>query len=258
MSLRRSTSVVARLRILVVAVIATAATLIPSSPANAAPAPQGTYHLNSRYNSLIGDTRGWKIEWRVPNITNFSEAWGAVGTWYYDLEAGVYKHNNGWGVYYFADGDGTAGNNSNCDTQWGSGGICGGPLGGFGAGKKIYFRYQWCDANNVASLTGTRVCLHVDMEDGAGWRFLASDVRGTTEMYAHDIETFVGDYPKPQIPCTTGNATKMIQQQRRRTDGTWANIGGNWWNFENDPYGLYKYQNKNLGVTPSNWESCSA
>ncbi len=237
--------------------LVSAATVIPATRATAQsfPAPQGAYVMTTSYTGSIGDTRGWKIEWRTPTISNPGEAWGAIGTWYYNLEAGLYRSPNGWYVYYFGDDNGLTGNHPSCNQMWGSGGTCGNSLAGFGAGKKVYFKYEWCTLNKTASVTGNYLCLYVDMENGAGWEFLAQDTRSTVEMYAHDVETFepVG-YPRPRIPCNN-IPTKMIQQQRKRTDGTWANLGGNWWNFY-DGTTNYKFQNVNTGTTPSNWESC--
>lgn len=237
--------------------VAVAATVLPAVEASAQswPEPQGSYVMTTTYTGSISDTRGWKIEWRTPTVSNPGEAWGAIGTWYYNLEAGLYRSPSGWSVYYFGDDNGLDGNHPSCARTWASGGGCGGSLGGFGAGKRVYFKYEWCTLNKTGSLTGNYLCLYVDMENGAGWEFLAQDTRGTAEMYAHDMETFepIG-YPRMMVPCSN-IPTKMIQQQRKRTDGTWANLGGAWWTF-GDYTSNYKFQNISTGVTPSHWESC--
>ncbi|WP_437967938.1 hypothetical protein WMF04_00965 [Sorangium sp. So ce260] len=218
---------------------------------------RGTYDLTSTYTGTVGDTRGWLIEWQVPELLNESTAWTAVGQWYYNLESGIYHSPDGWFVYYFGDDNGVTGNHSSCNTQWGSGGTCGGSLGGLVPGQQVVFKYEWCTPERVASVTGTQLCLYVDMKDSAGWQFLAQDARTTVEMYAHDIEHFrdVGpQYPEPQVSCEA--PIKMLRQQLKTTSGVWQNMSGasTWSFYDADPY---VYQNKNLSASPSTWEACT-
>ncbi|WP_437720001.1 hypothetical protein [Sorangium sp. So ce861] len=223
----------------------------------------GSYHLTSTYTGNVGDTRGWLIEWEVPELVNESEAWGVVGQWYYNLESGIYHTPDGWFVYYFGDDNGTTGNHPSCDGQWTDngvpiGGICGlgGTLTELQAGDQVVFKYEWCTSARVADVNGSLLCLYVDMKDGAGWQFLAQDARTTVEMYAHDIEHFrdVGPaYREPQISCDA--PIKMLRQQLKTTSGTWQNMSGSsTWSFYNAP--PYVYQNKNLSASPSTWEAC--
>ncbi|WP_437604763.1 hypothetical protein WMF20_26550 [Sorangium sp. So ce834] len=217
----------------------------------------GTYDLTSSYTGTVGDTRGWLIEWEVPEFLNESTAWGVVGQWYYNLESGIYHTPDGWFVYYFGDDDGVTGNHSSCNTQWGSGGTCGGSLSGLQPGDQVVFKYEWCTSARVADVNGSLLCLYVDMKDGAGWQFLAQDTRTTVEMYAHDIEHFrdVGpQYAEPHISCDA--PIKMLRQQLKTTSGVWQNMSGSsTWSFHNAP--PYVYQNKNLSASPSTWEACS-
>ncbi|WP_437774147.1 hypothetical protein [Sorangium sp. So ce1097] len=217
----------------------------------------GSYHLTSSYTGNVGDTRGWLIEWEVPELVNESTAWTAVGQWYYNLESGIYHTPDGWFVYYFGDNNGVTGNHSSCNTQWGSGGTCGGSLSGLQPGDQVVFKYEWCTEGRVADVSGSLLCLYVDMKDGAGWQFLAQDERGTVEMYAHDIEHFrdVGpQYPEPRVSCDA--PIKMLRQELKTTSGTWQTMSGaSTWSFYNAP--PYIYQNKNLSASPSTWEACT-
>ncbi|WP_437597691.1 hypothetical protein [Sorangium sp. So ce590] len=216
----------------------------------------GTYDLSSSYTGTIGDTRGWLIEWEVPALLNESTAWTVVGQWYYNLESGIYHSPDGWFVYYFGDDNGVTGNHSSCNNQWGSGGTCGGSLGDLEPGQQVVFKYEWCTPERVASVTGTQLCLYVDMKDGDGWQFLAQDERTTVEMYTHDVEHFrdVGtQYTEPQISCSA--PIKMVRQQLKTTAGVWQNMSGaSTWSFHDEP--PYVYQNKNLSASPSTWEAC--
>lgn len=219
---------------------------------------RGTYDLTSSYTGTVGDTRGWLIEWQVPQLLNESTAWTAVGQWYYNLESGIYHSPDGWFIYYFGDDNGVTGNHSSCNTQWGSGGTCGGSLGNLQPGQQVVFKYEWCTPERVASVTGAQLCLYVDMKDGAGWQFLAQDARTTVEMYAHDIEHFadVGpQYPQPQVSCQA--PIKMLRQQVKTTSGVWQNMSGaSTWSFHDAA--PYVYQNKNLSASPSTWEACTS
>ncbi|KYF55338.1 hypothetical protein [Sorangium sp. So ce854] len=219
---------------------------------------RGSYDLTSSYTGNIGDTRGWLIEWEVPELVNESTAWTAVGQWYYNLESGIYHSPDGWFVYYFGDDNGVTGNHSSCNTQWGSGGTCGNSLSGLQPGDQVVFKYEWCTAERVADVSGSLLCLYVDMKDGAGWQFLAQDARGTVEMYAHDIEHFrdVGpQYPEPRVSCDA--PIKMLRQQLKTTSGTWQDMSGaSTWSFYDAP--PYIYQNKNLSASPSTWEACTS
>jgi hypothetical protein len=214
----------------------------------------GHYDLTSSYTGNIADTRGWIIEWRIPQLLN-PDAVGVVGQWYYNLESGVYHTGDGWFVYYFGDDNGLTGNEPSCNSQWGSGGTCGGVFSNLQAGQQLVFKYEWCTPAHVASVTGTQLCLYVDLKDGTGYRFLAEDARSTVEMYAHDIEHFVDDgLPTPQIPCSA--PTKMVRQQRKTTSGSWVNMtGASTWSF--NQVSPYVYQNKQLTTSPASWESCS-
>ncbi|WP_437620182.1 hypothetical protein [Sorangium sp. So ce1151] len=216
----------------------------------------GSYHLKSSYTGNVGDTRGWLVEWKVPALLNASTAWGAVGQWYYNLESGIYHSPDGWFVYYYGDNDGLTGNHSSCNTQWPSGGTCGGSLGNLQPGQQVIFKYEWCTPERVASVTGTQLCLYVDMKDGAGYQFLAQDARSTVEMYAHDVEHFRDEglnYTEPAISCAS--PIKMVRQQLKTTSGVWQDMSGaSTWSFYNEP--PYVYQNKNLSASPSTWEAC--
>ncbi|WP_437590922.1 hypothetical protein [Sorangium sp. So ce1000] len=218
---------------------------------------RGTYDLTSSYTGNVDDTRGWLVEWQVPELLNESTAWTAVGQWYYNLESGIYHSPDGWFVYYFGDDNGVTGNHPNCNTQWGSGGTCGGSLGDLQPGQQVVFKYEWCTPERTASVTGSQLCLYVDMKDGAGWQFLAQDARSTVEMYAHDVEHFRGvgpAYPEPQISCEA--PIKMIRQQLKTTSGVWQDMSGaSTWSFHDAT--PYVYQNKNLSASPSTWEACT-
>jgi hypothetical protein len=214
----------------------------------------GHYDLVSSYTGSIPETRGWIIEWRIPQLLNPNDAVGVVGQWYYNLESGVYHTGDGWFVYYFGDDNGLAGNEPNCNSMWGSGGTCGGVFSNLQAGQQLIFKYEWCTSSHAASVNGTQLCLYVDLKDGSGYRFLAEDARTTVEMYAHDIEHFASDgFVTPQVSCSA--PTRMVRQQRKTTSGSWVNMSGaNTWSFsEVSPY---VYQNKQLTASPASWESC--
>ncbi|MEW9534100.1 hypothetical protein [Microbispora sp. NPDC049125] len=254
-----------RVRWLLAALVVAAVTMIDATPASAVPHPppsgmstQGYYALNARYNGTIGNTRGWSITWKVPALNNDSTAWGAVGTWYYGLEAGIYHGPGSWSVYYYGDENGTVGNNPLCDTSgWGVGATCSGVMTNLPAGKELVFTYEWCDSNHSANVNGTLVCVFVDLKDGVGKRFLGDDLRDTVEMYSHDIEDFSDSgpaYPVPSISCT--QPTIMKAQSVKSTSGTWTTMTGSLWNFE-DTSPIYKFQNQNLSVNPATWQSCT-
>ncbi len=214
----------------------------------------GSYDLMSSYTGSIADTRGWLIEWRIPQISP-ADAVGVVGQWYYNLESGIYHTGDGWFVYYFGDDNGLAGNEPSCGTEWTSGGICTGVFANLQPGQQLVFKYEWCTTSHVASVNGTQLCLYVDLKDGHGYRFLAEDSRSTVEMYTHDIEHFATDgYVKPQISCSA--ATKMVRQQRKTTSGSWVNMtGASTWSFS--AVAPYVFQNQKLTTSPASWESCS-
>ncbi|MFE0028343.1 hypothetical protein [Amycolatopsis sp. NPDC059021] len=242
-----------RIRLLFALVAATL--LAVAVPATAAPSPnpakpygvEGLYLLNSRYNGDIGATRGWQVTWKVPAVSNGKDAWGAVGEWYYNLESGIYYNNDvGWAVYFFGDDNGLE-NNPDCTPTWSTGSICRG-LSHLAVGKQLTFTYEYCKSDS-------QICLYVDLQDGKGRRFLASDKRSTVEMYAHDIETFAdGNRVEPKIPCD--KPTKMVKQSVKGTDGKWTTLTGNKWKFE-DTSPRYQFRNVKTSANPANWESCS-
>src|SRR6185369_8324618 len=78
----------------------------------------GSYDLMSSYAGNIADTRGWLVEWRIPQLVGPTDAVAVVGQWYYNLESGVYHTGDGWFVYYFGDDNGLTGNEPSCDSQW--------------------------------------------------------------------------------------------------------------------------------------------
>jgi hypothetical protein len=218
---------------------------------------QGSYDLVSRY--LNPDSaRGWTIEWKIPQLLNPASAWAVIGQWYNNLESGVYYNGSGWDVYYFGDDNGLAGNEASCDAQWGSGGICHGIFSNLQPGSQVVFKYEFCNAAHVASVSGTQNCLYVDLKDGVGYRFLAEDTNVRpegAEMYAHDIENFRDlGYVVPQVSCA--NPTKMVRQQIKNAAGSWVTLtGASNWSFQ--PLSPYKFQNQKLSASPATWESCS-
>jgi hypothetical protein len=248
-------------------VVATPAQAVPHPPPTG-PTTYGLYLLNSRYTGDITATRGWRTTWTVPQVNNPTTAWGAIGSWYYNLESGVYRSPDGWFVYYYDDNDGVSENNPLCDTvQWGSGGLCTGALGPLAAGTRVSFTYERCNANRTPNLNGVKICLYVNMNDGAGDRFLAADSWQykfpgdtqlmTPELYSHDIETFTDSGPQyapPQIPC--GSPTVLSGQQYKNTSGTWVPMTGSVWDFE-DTTPDYEYRNVNTAAAPTRWESCT-
>ena len=253
-----------RLMLFVVAVLAV---LIPvGQPAAAVPPPpspdigtQGWYHLQSEYKGRIDDVKGWSVTWQVPQFNNGTQAWGAVGQWFNNLETGIYyTPHEGWWVYYYADDDGLAGNNSGCTVSWTVGGHCHGAMENLVAGQQLTFTFQWCDTNHVVNVNGTKVCAWVNMNDGVGDRFLAGDTppAGNREMYAHDVETF-GDsrLVEPVIPC--GRPVVMAGQRIKNAAGQWSTLTGDKWNFH-DTNPSYEFTNVNTGANPARWESCSS
>lgn len=227
---------------------------------------RGSYDLTSSYTGNIADTRGWIIEWEVPELLNESTAWTAVGQWYYNLESGFYHTPDGWFIYYYGDDNGTTGNHPSCNEIWTNadgdpiGGLCdlGGSLPELQAGDQVVFKYEWCTPERVASVDGSQLCVYVDVKDGSGWQFLAQDARSTVEMYAHDIEHFadVGpQYPEPKVSCEA--PIKMLRQELKTTAGVWQTMtGASTWSFYDAA--PYIYQNKNLTASPATWEACTA
>lgn len=234
----------------------------PASQPNMPP-PQGDYVITSNYASDIRSTRGWKVNWRVPSLTNPEHAWGATGQWYYNLESGIYRSpQGGWQVYYFGDDNGTDGNACPPSAEWRTGGVCGGDLGGFQAGEIVKFKYTYCDSTHKATVRGDRLCVYVDVpEDNITWRFLAEDARVNAdgsavkvEMYAHDIEVFDPQtHPHMRIPCT--ESVRMMRQEVKRLDGSWKVLTGNKWTLS-DRTSEYKFYDKKLMATPASWGAC--
>ncbi|MGK3990137.1 hypothetical protein WME99_44245 [Sorangium sp. So ce136] len=220
----------------------------------------GTYDLTSSYTGNVEQTRGWIIEWEVPLLLNASQAWTAVGQWYFNLESGIYHNpSDGWSVYYFADDNGITGNHPSCALgTWAGGSLCGGALSSLQPGQRVAFKYEWCTAARVADVNGAQICLYVDMKDGSGWQFLAQDARSTVEMYAHDIEHFRDEgpqYPEPQVSCEA--PIKMLRQEVKTTSGAWQTMTGtSTWSFHDAA--PYVYQNKNLTASPATWEACTS
>src|SRR5262249_26300043 len=147
------------------------------------------------------------------------------------LESGIwYSPEGGWSVYYYGDDNGLTGNPAECNQLWPSGGTCGGAFSNLAPGRKLKFKYEWCTTAHVASVNGTQACLYVDMEDGAGYRFLAEDSRTnpdgsmSVEMYTHDVEWWPSTPDRPAISCT--NPTRMLGQTRKTTSGSWVNMTG--------------------------------
>lgn len=233
--------------------------------ANASPAEPdvgadtlGLYLLNSRNTVDPEATRGWEIQWEVPELTNPDEARGAIGQWYFNLESGIYRTaDNGWAVYYFGDDNGLEENPPECSDTWDTGGICtGAPLNQLEPGQQVGFKYEWCDADHSANVDGEQICVYADMHDDEGWRFLAADARSTVEIYAHDVETFGdSDQPEPIISCD--RPTRMLGQKLWNPDGNWTSLtGADAWKFE-DESPSYQYQNTDTDADPATWESCS-
>ncbi len=245
--------------------VASPALAVPPDPTG--PVVLGTYSQKAAYNGDIQATRGWKVSWEIPVLTNANQAWAAVGQWYFGFESGIYYNpGDGWWVYYYGDQDGLTGNNSSCDPAWNNeGGHCRGAMENLSPGDQVTFTYQWCNASGVVDLSGQYNCIWVDMHDGVGNRFLAKEYRlnQTVEMYTHDVETF-GDvdpvvYAEPIIPCNA--PVRMLGQQRKNSSGTWITMTGSQWVFENNspppPRAQYQFQNVNLSASPATWEACS-
>jgi hypothetical protein len=166
----------------------------------------GVYDLQSTYNLRVQDTRGWLIEWKLAQVVNRYDNTNLVpGSWYYNLEIGIYGGWGGFGVYYFGDDNGVAGNEAKCPLVWDSGGICGQEFTNLSAGRKVTLKYEWCNPDRTASVNGPQLCAWVDLQDEKGWRFLAMDARSATaEMYSHDVEHFTDQGGLlPQVSCKT-------------------------------------------------------
>jgi len=219
--------------------------------------PYGSYDLRSHY-TKPSEPRGWIIEWEVPELLNPNTAVGVVGQWYNNFESGIYYIGGRWYVYYYGDNNGLAGNEPSCNSIWESGGTCDGIFSDFQPGQRVVFKYEFCTPDHAPSVDGTQNCLYVDLNDGAGFRFLAEDTNvrpDGAEMYAHDIEHFRSEgYVMPQISCAA--PTKMVRQEVKNTDGSWTTLSGadHWTFFSTSPY---KFQNQQLDTTPATWETCS-
>ncbi|WP_437947472.1 PA14 domain-containing protein [Sorangium sp. So ce296] len=224
----------------------------------------GSYDLTSSYTGNVGDTRGWIVEWEVPELLNESTAWTAVGQWYNNLESGIYHYPPGWFVYYFADDNGVTGNHPSCAYDWHNletgvpiGGTCG--LGGdlieLQPGQHVAFKYESCTTERVADVNGSQICLYVDVNDGKGWQFLAEDDPGNIEMYTHDVEHWASEgQVTPEIPCDA--PIKMLRQEVKTTAGTWQPLSGaSTWSF--NQFTPYAYQNRSLTTSPATWEACT-
>jgi hypothetical protein len=218
----------------------------------------GSYDLVARYQTPT-NARGWIVEWKIPQLLNPTTSQPVIGQWYNNFESGIYYNGStGWDVYYFGDDNGLTGNEPNCDSIWGSGGICHGVFSNLQPGRQIVFKYEYCTTAHVPSVTGTQNCLYVDLKDGAGYRFLAEDTNVRPEgpeMYTHDIENFRDlGATLPQVSCSA--PTKMVRQQIKNSSGSWVNLtGASTWSFET--VSPYKYMNQNLSASPASWESCS-
>jgi hypothetical protein len=215
----------------------------------------GHYDLSASYAGDISATRGWIVEWQIPDVLN-SNAWGAVGEWYYNLESGVYRSGGGFFIYFFDDNNGYDAMPADCHPIWGSGGWCDGSLGPLPPGSRVQFKYEKCSGKHTPDLNGDQICLSFDREDGMGWRFLAQDIPTTVEMYTHDIEWW-DDYPeavKPVIPCSS--PTRMLHQEVEDANGRWNVLSGasNWKFAETAPF---HFINKDLDAYPASWESCT-
>ncbi len=219
-----------------------------------AQARDATYDLRSIVSDpLRADSRGWEVEWQIPQIAN-QQAAGTLGQWYWNLESGLYHTGDGWFVYYFGDDNGLTGADPNCDTQWVSGGICHGIYSNLQPGQRVLFHYEYCTASHVASVNGTQLCLYVDLEDGAGLRFLAEDDRTTNEMYTHDIENFDA-VNRMGVSCSS--PAKMVKQRRETSGGTWLNMtGASTWRLESNS-STDRFENIQLAANPATWDSCT-
>lgn len=243
------------------------AVIAPAASASAVPHPppppgtittQGVYSMTTRYTGDLNQVRAWQISWTVPGLTNGSSAWGAVGQWFSNLEAGVYyTAHEGWWVYYYGDDNGHAGNNPECFQSWGSGGHCLGAMANLAPGQRVTFVYQYCDANRRFNANGAEICVFVNMNDGVGNRFLAADFPRSEgpEMYAHDIETFADSgIPEPVVSCA--QPVRMLGQRVRLNGGGWTNLTGAKWEHR-DVSPLYEFRNINLSANPATWQTCS-
>ena len=241
----------------------------PAAPASAVPHPppppgtvttQGLYHVKAEYgNTNLNSVRAWQISWTVPEFTN--NAWGVVGQWFSNLEAGVYHTDTeGWWVYYYGDDNGHTGNNPDCFESWGSGGHCQGWGANLPVGKQVTFTYEYCNANKTFNANGTLICLYVNMNDGVGNRYLAQDVprtvaEGGQEMYTHDVETFADSgATEPVISCT--NPVKMLGQKVRINSAAYTNLTGSAFNYV-DTSPDYEFRNVAYTSSPATWQVCS-
>lgn len=227
------------------------------------------YTLRSRYNGDIDPFRGWQIEWVTPTlISPNSNTSGAIGQWYWNLEAGIYYFNNNWNVYWYSDDDGTTGDNfTDCIPNWNDagGGWC--PSLVASPGQHIVFTYEYCTASsNAFNANGTYNCVWVNMNDGVGKRFLAKESRfdasgqpRTKEMYAHDVESFPSPGSPDELRINCSSPTKMVSQKVRNGNASFTNLTTRNWLFEvqSTDNVFYDFQNINLTGSAPNWQSCT-
>ena len=242
----------------------TAVVAVPA-PASAVPHPppppgtvttMGTYDMRAHYTGNLSTVKGWSVGWTVPQFTN--NAWGAVGQWFSGLEGGVYHTDTeGWWVYYYGDDNGLAGNNPECFTSWDIGGHCQGAMQNLVPGQRVTFTYEYCTSTHTFNAAGPFICLYVNMNDGVGNRFLATDLPRAEgpEMYTHDIETFSDSgFIRPITSCST--PIRMLGQRVRINSGSWTNLTGSSFDFVDlDP--AYEFRSVNLTASPSTWLTCS-
>jgi hypothetical protein len=249
---------VALLAIFALAAPAGAAASRAATPGSTPPVP-ANYTLTSHYRGDINSVRGWSITWQVPEVTNPDTAQGAIGQWFYNLETGIYYLPwEGWWVYYYGDQNGADDMPSDCRLVWDTvGGGC--FFNVPHAGSQVTFTYEYCDASHAFAVNGGFICAYVDLHDGSGNHFLTRDTRGTTEMYAHDIESFgqPGDSVEPRFSCA--NPTRMLQQSIKWGTGPYLAQNGVQWDLDvaADVNALYDFQNINFSASPARWESCT-
>jgi hypothetical protein len=241
-----------------VAIPATSASAVPHPPpASGHAGVQGIYSLRSAYgNADLASVRAWQVTWTVPEFTN--NAWGAVGQWFSNIEGGIYHTDTeGWWVYYYGDDNGLTGNNPDCFQSWGTGGHCLNWGANLAVGKQVTFVYEYCDATKAFNVNGPNICLYVNMNDGAGNRYLMSDLPRAEgpEMYAHDVETFADSgFAEPVVSCT--NPIRMLGQRARIGSGAWTNLSGSAFDFV-DEAATYEFRNVAYTTSPATWNSCS-
>ena len=103
--------------------------------------------------------------------------------------------------------------------------------------------------SRTPSVSGTRLCLSVDLKDGAGYRFLAEDARRGPEMYSHDVEYFGSP-----LTFSCDQPIGMVRQTIQDYAGTWSTLSGRKWTFRNN---TSKYSFQNITLYPSgSWSVC--